>query len=303
MFDVITFGSATNDVFLKIKKEDFKLGRKVLVDDKIESSGGGGTNTACTLSSLGFKTSYCGLVGRDKEGRAIIKDLRKFKVSRVFLQKRDKTAFSLVLSSGRERTIFVFKGSCHFMKKEDIPFQNLKTKWFYIAPLYDKTLLLFKPIISFAKKNKIKLCVNLSKEQLEKGKEKLKPLLKEIDILLLNEGEAKELLGSKNIIKGLASLCPKIVVVTQGHKGSFVISKGSLFNVKPHNVPFLEKTGAGDAYGSGFLAGLLKKNSIEYAIQVASNNAELCIKKVGAKEGLLTNFKNLKTVQISKKKL
>jgi len=51
-------------------------------------------------------------------------------------------------------------------------------------------------------------------------------------------------------------------------------------------LPF-EKTGAGDAFGSGFLSGLLQKNDIEYAIQLATANATSCIQKIGAKNGLL----------------
>ncbi len=83
MFDVITFGSATRDLFLKSK--DFKilksnkfitgqglcfnLGSKIYLDDLFFATGGGGTNTAATFVRQGFKTAYVGIVGRDAGGR------------------------------------------------------------------------------------------------------------------------------------------------------------------------------------------------------------------------------------------
>ena len=282
MFDVITFGSATNDIFLKVGKNMRLIaGRKILVDDLQIHSGGGGTNVACALSHLGLKTAYVGRVGDDDFGKRVFADLKKFKVETRFVEisKTEPTAISVIVSPvKKDRIAFVYQGACHKMSKTNIPCQRIKqTKWFYIGPLRGRTTEILQPLLKFAKKQGIKLAVNPSKEQ---AKTEGQFLLKNVDVLIVNQVEAKAI--------GKFKKAKAIVVITKGNKGSVVYQKGQVFQVGIlANVPLIEKTGAGDAYAAGFLAGLFQKDNIEYAIQVASNNAAACISQVGAKNGLL----------------
>jgi len=324
MPDVITFGSATGDVFLKLNRGNFKvlrdkafgsgkgmcfsLGSKFLVDDTTVFSGGGGTNTACTFSNQGFKSAYVGKVGDDIMGEMVLQDLKTHKVSLLFLLKdqKRKTALSVVLSSSRERTILIYKGACHFLSKEDLLFTKLKkTKWFYIAPLYDKSAELLGGIIRFARENKISVAFNPSRQHLKAGRDRLKPVLAHVDALILNDREARMLVnvpGDKDleIIKELRYICPGIIVITKGRGGAVVCDGANIFKLFVTDIQVVEKTGAGDAFGSAFIAGLLQKNDIEYAIRLAIANAESCIQKVGAKNGLL---KRGQKVNLSKYKI
>ena len=93
------------------------------------------------------------------------------------------------------------------------------------------------------------------------------------------------------MIRKLYLLCKRIVVVTRGKKGSIVSDGKYIFEAGVPSVLAIEATGAGDAYGSGFLSGLLKKNNIEYAIQLATANSTSCTQKIGAKNGLLQKSK------------
>ena len=310
-YDIITFGSATRDTFLRLKKDNyrilesesptgkdlcFSLGSKIFIEGLHISSGGGGTNTACTFSNQGFNVAYCGKIGNDKRGEAIIEDLKRFKVDTGFL-KKDKnhlTAYSVILSlPHKERTILVYRGACHFMTEEDIPFSKFKkAKWFYLAPLSEESAELFGPLVRFAEKNNIKVISNLGNSQIKLREEILKPILKKIDILILNLEEASLLSKipiqkEKEIIKKLLSRTKGIIVITKGMEGSVICDGKYIFRAGiPSVLPF-EKTGAGDAFSSGFLSGLLKKNDIKYAIQLATANATSCIQKIGAKNGLL----------------
>jgi ribokinase len=311
MFDVITFGSATRDTFLMLKEGSylisqgdfldreglcFPLGSKIFIKDLQVESGGGGTNTACTFSNQGFKTAYCGKIGDDKRGEAILEDLKKFNVATEFVIKDGSypTAYSAILSvPHRERTILIYRGNCHFLKKEEIPWEKVKkARWFYLAPLSERSAEIFPDLVDFAKKYKIKLAVNPGNTQLKLDKDTLKSLLKEVAVLILNKEEASLLTGvppesEEELIKGVAFFTEGIVVITKGREGSLVLEKNCLYRAPSNNVLPLEKTGAGDAFGAGFLSGLLQENSIEYAIQLATANAVSCIQKIGAKNGLL----------------
>src|SRR3989339_1496172 len=79
LYDVVTIGSATQDVFLVsdeielVKSKRFRtgvaecvsLGSKIEVDKLFISSGGGATNAAATFASLGFRTACLAKVGED----------------------------------------------------------------------------------------------------------------------------------------------------------------------------------------------------------------------------------------------
>jgi len=326
MFDIITFGSATRDTFVKIEKDDYKIlkkdskkkflcfpfGSKIFIEEIYISSGGGGTNTACTFANQGFKTAYCGKVGDDKRGEAIIEELKKFKVDTSLIKKTKDhfTAYSIIFSlpspnhsEKTERTILLYQGACHFITKKDILFEKIKkTKWFYLAPLSGPSALIFEPLVKFAKKNNIKIASNPGTTQLKLNKKILYPILKQLDILILNLEEASFLSGEKEekeIIKKINQIFKGILVITKGEEGSIVYDGKKLYQAKtPFPVAVAEKTGAGDAFGSGFLSGLLRKNKIEYAIQLATANAVNCIQKIGAKRGILKRGQWNKRVSI-----
>jgi len=308
MYDIITFGSATSDIFLRLKKESyqilrkkkkllcFPLGAKIFIDDLKIASGGGATNTAATFAKQGLRTAVCTKVGQDKRGEALIEELKKLNVETQFIKKDKKysTAHSIILSSPPEdRTVLIYKGACHFMESSDIAWRKLKkVKWFYLAPLTGKSAQLFGPLVEFAKKNNIKIAANPGNSQLNLNRKILKPILSQIDILILNIEEASLLAKAEEeikIIKKLSSLTKGIIVITKQKKGSIVFDGKYLYKAgiaAPHILP-LEKTGAGDAYAAGFLTGFFKKNDIKYAIQLATANATSCILEIGAKKGLL----------------
>lgn len=326
-YDIITFGSAIRDTFVKLEKEDhyiikdphliekrafhFPLGSKIEVEKIYVFSGGGGTNTAATFSNQGYKTAFCGKVGKDKRGEAIIEELKRLGIGTQFIKKDKKypTAYSLIISSpSGERTIFVYRGVSHYLTKKEIPWQRLKAKWFYLATLNGKTSQLFADIVDFAKKNQIKIACNPGNTQIKLGLRILKPILRKIDILILNREEAALLTkipyqAEKATLKKLNELCPGIVIVTKGEEGAVLSDKKFLYSAPAFRVKTFEKTGAGDAFGSGFLAKYIKTQDIPRSLQFAIANASFCIKEIGAKNGLLKKGEKYPRVKIKKVKM
>jgi sugar/nucleoside kinase (ribokinase family) len=266
------------------------------------------------LALQGFKVAYCGKVGHDKEGDQILKELkeRKIDVSMCLRDKEYSTAYSAILSlPEEERTVLIYRGACHFLKEAQLPKAKiLKTKWFYLAPLSGQTANLFESLLAWGLEHKIKVAVNLSLEQINWGFSRLKPLLKLIDLLILNQEEAALLVGKtvqdeKETMRELSRHTNGLVIITKGGEGSLVSDGKIIFQAGALDQKVVEKTGAGDAFAAGFLAGLLKQNTIEYAIQLATANATSCMLKVGAKNGLLTrdSFSQWPKVKINQYKI
>jgi len=305
MYDIICVGSATVDAFLgtgtKLFQKTYKnlvrvpFGSKILVDKLLFSTGGGGTNTAIGFSRLGFRVAYLGRVGLGANSERIIGELKKEKVDlSLIIRKKGRTGFSVVLDAkGHDRTILAFKGSNNEVLYSDINKKKLKTKWFYFSSMVGKSFQTLLGLAEFAKKHKIKVAFNPSSYLAIKGTRYLKKVLDVCEILILNKGEAGELLGKlneKNIDKlllGLYKIVPRLVVITDGGNGVYCYDGKFKYFAKARPIKVIEATGAGDAFACAFVSGIIKGKTIEYASLMGSANAESVIQHFGAKNDLL----------------
>jgi ribokinase len=319
MFDVVTFGSATLDVFVSYNKigvfsRNKRKGIFLPLGEKIEGeeisffSGGGGANTAGVFTNLGFKTGFCGMVGSDFAGKIVMKELKNFKINDKFILKTDKkpTSCSIVFSGEKGRVVLPYRGASGFLGISDIPFRQINAKWFYLAPLSGKLAEDFLKIIDIAKRNNIKTALNPSKYQL-KTKE-IEKALKKTDILILNQEEAGLLTKipfekEKQVFRKLDKLTEGICIMTKGKKGVAVSDGKFLYTASILNTPVIDRTGAGDSFGAGFVAQYMKTNDIISSIQFATANSAANLKKIGAKEGILRKGQRYKKVKVTKQKL
>jgi len=323
MFDVITFGSATQDIYLKSKKflpvlgKEFTtgkgiclpLGAKIEMEDIFFTSGGGGTNTAATFVNQGFKTAYCGMVGDDNFGRLIIDEIKQYDIDVSLVKKTKKMPTNiavLLMQPGSDRTILVYRGASDLLSKKDIPWNKIKnTKWVYLAPFAGKLTDITEELVSFAKKNGIKVAFNPGYGQLTLKEPVLQKILKGVDVLILNREEASLLTKipyqkEAEIFRKIDQLTPGIAIMTKGGEGATVSDGKHLYRANSLGMKLVDGTGAGDAFGAGFVSGLLKKNDIVYAIQLAMANSSFAITKIGAKEGILRKKQSWPKIKVLK---
>jgi ribokinase len=314
MYDVVTIGTATRDVFLQSnlfkvlrdpvhlqkigfktgEAECFALGSKIEVGEPVFSLGGGAANAAVTFARQGLKTAALIRVGDDETGELIIKSLKKEKVTPLVVKdKKEKTAYStILLTPGGERTILVYRGASTDFKRKEIPFSKLRARWAYIAPgAITPTML--KEIFSHFKRTGAKIAINPSKHYLENGGRLIKPLLKDADVFIVNREEASYLTGvdysdPRRIFKKLDEFIKGTVVMTDGPKGAYVSDGEYFYQAKTFKEKKLvDRTGAGDAFGSGFVTGLIQKKDVLRALRLASANATAVVEAVGAEAGIL----------------
>lgn len=312
MFDVITIGTATRDAFLKSR--EFKIistpeyasgeglclpaGAKIELEDIIFATGGGATNAAVTFSRQGYSTATICKIGNDVSGREVLSSLKSEGISTGFvIEDHDlKTGYSvLILSGSGERTVLVYRGASDDFKTVDINPTKLNTKWFYIAGSLPIEIL--NVVLNQAQNIKAKVAMNPSRNQIELGLRGLGEVLKKIDVVIMNREEGAFLTGidfkrEEKIFSVLDEYIKGIVVLTDGPKGVLVSDGKNIYKAGIYKEKILaDRTGAGDAFGSGFVAGLIKDNNIEYAIKLASANATSVVESIGAKEGILTQNK------------
>lgn len=315
-FDVITFGSATWDAFMdmppKLVKKDKELpsgrgfslnmGSKIDIPSTHFAFGGGGINTASTFAAQGFSTAYCGMVGDDIPGREAVEYLKRIGVDTQMTAKTDKvsTNNSVVLNvPGTDRVILVYRGASETLSAASIDWDKLNAKLFYLAPLAGKLCRLTERITMHAKKQGAMVAANLGNSQLAMGRACIKSLLARIDVLILNKEEAAMLTGiaygdEKNIIKKMAHMHPQTNIITKGAEGALVVAGGKIYEAKLKKFKAVEITGAGDAFASGFMSGMLMSgNDIEYSMKLALVNAKHCLSTRGAQKLLRKDDRHL----------
>ena len=292
-FDVVTFGSAVVDVFVDTdiaEKKGFisyPVGSKILLKTLKFDVGGGGTNTSVAFSRFGLKTGYLGKIGDDTDGETILEVLKKEKVQ--FLGKIEKGAvsgYSIILDSKENnRTILTYKGINDNLRFSELNLRKIKTKWLYLSSLLGKSFETQKKLVQVLKKKGVKIAFNPSDYLIEK--KDLKPVLKLCDVVILNKEEAKMLVKRGDLLFGLHKLGPQVVVITDKNKKISCYDGKKKYYLMPNKIKVIERTGAGDAFASGFVAGQISGKSIEQSLKLGLKESESVIKYFGAKNKLL----------------
>jgi len=120
------------------------------------------------------------------------------------------------------------------------------------------------------------------------GKEDaLRETIKQVDVLIINEGEARLLSRQSNVIRAyrtIASLGPKIVVIKKGSHGALLFTPSSVFSAPAYLLETVtDPTGAGDCFAGGFAGYLARvqqtseeelRRAVIYGSVMASFNVE-----------------------------
>lgn len=120
--------------------------------------------------------------------------------------------------------------------------------------------------------------------------DELKLVLKKVDVLMINDAEARQLSGQVSFVKAarkILEMGPKFLVIKKGEHGALLFHENHVFSAP--GLPLEEvfdPTGAGDTFAGGFIGYLAKTKDISFsnmktAIIVGSACASFCVEKFG----------------------
>lgn len=318
-FDVITIGSATQDVFVKSagwkERPDglapdgidacIPLGSKLGIDELVFATGGGATNAAVTFAHFGLKTACFSRIGKDEVGDSILRQLQAERIDIGGIQRDPErgTGYSIILISGEGyRGIMTHRGAASHLDAKHFPWHSsgkflhrpYSAKWIYLTSL-GGDLKAVKSVFEKAKQMQAHVAWNPGNAELELGRKKLLPFLQMTDVLLLNREEAAMLAHVaprflEETMKKLGELPRKALVITDGKNGAYVRAHGATLYAPALRGKRLNTTGAGDAFGSGFVGALVKGHYLDDALRVGLLNAIGVVTHMGAKAGILKKF-------------
>lgn len=312
MFDLISIGGATRDIFfefdtLERKKAEknhelyleIPYGEKIVSDRTFYGYGGGAVNVAVCGSRLGLKTASLCQIGREGTGSLVVDFLRHERVN-VSMVSRDSHLHTgmtvLILGSDGEHTGFLERGANnHLAVKKRSAFK--KSKWLYVSSLTGSSAKILPEVFEYAVENNVKIAFNPGSSQLAEGYGGLKQFLARTDILFLNYEEACQLIYSKTkkypknekgVLSEIEKMGAAVSVVTDAGRGCHAVSEGKHYHEKSFSTAIVDTTGAGDSFGGTFVFCQMEGYNIQKSLKIASINAASVISKMGSTAGLLT---------------
>ncbi len=310
MLDVVSIGSATLDIFLK--SDQFKIDRhdqgvylcekydgKIEAQELVMVSGGGATNSAVSFARNGLRIAPIIEMGKDPASETILSELERegLDLSFIVQEESETTAVSVVLLSGRGgNSIVTYRGASKMLTAGDIPFDRLGMLlkpggWIYLTSVGGDMELVEK-VLKWGKGKGRKVYWNPGAAEISQVKSSKLKVKSFPEVLQLNRKEATDFFGVNFIDDEVwkSEHCPTlpetILVITDGERGGRICHQGKCSWYKGIKTKMVDSTGAGDAFGSGFVIGIMKGEPIEIAIEYGKKQAANVIKFIGAKKGL-----------------
>ena len=321
MARIISVGSALQDIYL-IDHDDLApvsigssaifgnilVGSKVDIDKLSYEVGGGGINSAITFSRHGHEAIFMGNIAHDSAGAAILRVLDKEGVDSSYINyinnKATGTSIILLDSKGGERTILTYRGaSDKFDNLSPDDLDTINPDWLYVTTLrgdIDTLSKLFKKAQTLG----AKIMFNPGVKELAEKKDLIK-LLTQVDVLLVNKSEAAEIVPGvllTELLYHLNSYVP-VVIITDGPMGGIAGDResGEIYRFGIYeDVRVKDATGAGDAFGSGFLAEYAMGKPLKQSLTFGSANSTAVVSRVGASRGILGGNVKLHLMPIQK---
>lgn len=305
MVKICSIGAASQDVFMSGKDikshldpiehvdvETFKLGAKLEAEKIDFATGGGATNAAVTFARQGIDSSFIGKLGRDIPAHGVIVELDNENVNtqNVVYDETKGTQYStILLTDSGERTILIYRGVANSHKPADyerIDFSEYD--WLYVSS-FGGAMDALDSIFQKASKLGVKIAFNPGSAELAQI-DKLKPLLEDIDILIVNKDEAQLIVEGESmeeLARHMLHFVP-LAIISDGPNGVTACDGKTVVRAGMYeDVPVIDRTGAGDAFGSGFLSQWATGRSLKDSIVFASANSTSVVTKIGAKAGIL----------------
>ena len=305
-FDLLSIGDASLDVFMSPTETEtlcridtkecfiaFSYGEKIPVKNLEFSIGGNAANNAVGVKRLGVKVGIVLTLGDDGVGNMIIERLKKEEVDLTYVVQQPGTtsSYSSIINYQGERTIFTY----HAPRSYEFPVALPKAPWVYLTSMGESFRPFYNHMVEWLVKNpELKLAFNPGSWQLRVENGEVAKIISLSHLIFVNREEAEKLtdFGDSNgkdrlLLEALSKKGPKICVITDGSNGVIASNGQAFFKCGVLPVDAYERTGAGDAFGSGCLSAIIEGKTLDEALIWGTVNSASVIGYVGAQRGLL----------------
>lgn len=251
--------------------------------------GGKGLNFAIAIKRLGLNPNLIASIGYDHFGRSILEALIDERIpTENIVQKNIETSLVGILIDkkspspsfiGNLNGTYALERQDVLLREKDIQNSN------FLIINNEASPEVIKTAFEIAKKYRVPTVFNPAPPL----KTDLKNILPKVNHLFLNEWEANFYLPKMPInkqVKTFLTLGAESVIITRANKGCLVGSKRDIKSFKAFKVKAVDETGAGDAFMSAFLYGVLKKLPLEKCVELGNAAGAITTQTIGSYSGM-----------------
>ena len=283
---VLNFGSLNIDYVYSL--DHFVQKGETISSDALHIfPGGKGLNQSVALGRAGVSVSHAGAVGKD--GDFLLELLKESCVDTKYIQVLEgvQTGTAIIQNDkSGDNCIILYSGANHQITKEQIAntISDFEKGDFLVL---QNEINGMESIMRVAEEKGLKIVLNPSPMN-----EKILELpLQYVDYFVLNEVEAAQILGLDNIsekdgekfVRELHDAYPRAkIVLTLGAEGSIYFDGEKLYRQRAYKTEVVDTTAAGDTFSGFFIAGILRGDTLEQAMDTAARAAGIAISRPGA---------------------
>ena len=283
---VLNFGSLNIDYVYSL--DHFVQKGETISSDALHIfPGGKGLNQSVALGRAGVSVSHAGAVGKD--GDFLLELLKESCVETKYIQVLEgvQTGTAIIQNDkSGDNCIILYSGANHQITKEQIAntISDFEKGDFLVL---QNEINGMDSIVRVAEEKGLKIVLNPSPMN-----EKILELpLQYVDYFVLNEVEAAQILGLDNIsekdgekfVRELHDAYPRAkIVLTLGAEGSIYFDGEKLYRQRAYKTEVVDTTAAGDTFSGFFIAGILRGDTVEQAMDTAARAAGIAISRPGA---------------------
>jgi sugar/nucleoside kinase (ribokinase family) len=290
-FDISVVGELNLDLVLYGLPATLEPEREHLASGMQLTLGSSAAIFAHNIAVLGNRVAFHSAVGEDNFAALCLQRLAEsgLDASNVKSFPGQQTGLTVILPTGLRRFILTYPGVMAEMRFEDLNLDAVFSarhlhlpSYFLQAALRPKVGELFR----LAKQAGLSTSLDTNDDPSGEWASDLLGVLKHVDILLPNEGEACRIARNDNPLSALdhlATLVP-LVVMKRGEKGVLARQGSRQFEATPQKVQPVDTIGAGDSFDAGFLHEFLRGSSIENCLEFANKTGALSTTRPGGTE-------------------
>ncbi|MBM3971444.1 MAG: carbohydrate kinase family protein [Planctomycetes bacterium] len=296
MLDVLCFGIIVSDHLCSPISRVPRAGELVLSPRFELAIGGNAANVSTDLAKLGVKVGVVGLVGQDVFGRHVRESLEAAGVDCRLLceSPTSQTSQTLIVNVQGEdrRFIHAVGANADFDASQVTPDMVRDCRVLFLGgyllaekPPAENIVPLFRA----ARQAGIPTLLDVVVPGPGDYWARLRPVLALTDVFMPNEDESVLLTGETDPwrqAEAFRSAGVRTAIITRGGQGCVIVCDDGRFEAPAHRVPFVDGTGSGDAFVSGYILGLLRGNDTLDCVRLGSAMGASCVRSTGATTGV-----------------
>jgi ribokinase len=242
---------------------------------KSKDGGGQAANTIVALSRMGLRCGYIGAVGDDEEGQFLLDSLGSVDTAGVLRGGRSGICVVMLDETG-ERTMRVFPNANDTISHAQVDTAYAgRAGFLYLTSFVGDGPLDAQKKLAKELGDSCRIAFDPGDLYSRRKLDELREIIERAAIVLAADDEIESLTGTdyESGCGELLSIGARIVIAKRGKEGTYVASGKSAFETDAPPAEVVDKTGAGDVYAAGFIAGLLRGVSLEECAAFASSIA------------------------------